>query len=199
MINNEKSMSGYSLKEVSNMSLSAFWNVMAQWGVESEDQIALLGIKTDLSCDELKTINVSSLSSEMIARISLVLKIYKYLEILFPNREQSNAWIKKNNDAFGDKTALMIILSDHENGLLIVATHLDSQFQMPNAPLNHEMQKEYILTLILEWVDSTEDALNWYKNELIPALGMTTFQAVECGEYRSVLKYLEHISLGGYA
>jgi hypothetical protein len=51
----------------------------------------------------------------------------------------------------------------------------------------------------LEWVDPTEDALNWYKNELIPALGMTPLQAVECGEYRSVLKYIEHISLGGYA
>jgi hypothetical protein len=199
MISKEKSMSEYSLKEVSSVALSAFWKIMDQWGVKSEDQISLIGIKTNLSVDELKAINVSSLSSEMIARISLVLKIYKYLEILFPNREQSRAWINKSNDAFGGKTALMIILSDHENGLLIVATHLDSQFQMPNAPLNHEMQKEYILTLILEWVDSTEDALNWYKKELIPALGMTTFQAVECGEYRSVLKYLEHISLGGYA
>ena len=199
MVSNEKSLSKYSLKEVSNVALSAFWNIMDQWGVESEDQISLIGIKTDLSCDELKEMNVSSLSSEMIARISLVLKIYKFLEILFPNREQSNDWIKKPNDAFDGTTALMSILSDKENGLLAVAEYLNSQFQMPNAHLNKEAQKEYILTLILEWVDSTEDALNWYKNELIPALGMTPLQAVECGEYRNVLRYIEHVSLGGYA
>lgn len=199
MVSNEKSLSKYSLKEVSNVALSAFWKIMDQWGVESEDQISLIGIKTDLSCDELKAINVSSLSSEMIARISHVLKIYKYLEILFPNREQSHAWIKKPNDAFDGKTVLMVILSDKENGLVTVAEYLNSQFQMSNTPINNEMQKEYILTLILEWVDSTEDALNWYQNELIPALGMTPLQAVECGEYRNVLKYIEHINLGGYA
>ena len=199
MISNEKSLTKYSLKEVSNVALSAFWNIMDQWGVESEDQISLIGIKTDLSCDELKAINVSSLSSEMIAQISLVLKIYKFLEILLPNREQSCAWINKSNDAFDGKTALMLILSDKKNGLVTVAEYLNSQFQMPNASLDHEMQKEYIFILILEWFDLTEDALNWYKDELIPALGMTPFQAVECGEYRNVLKYIEHISLGGYA
>tara|TARA_R110000787_G_scaffold264849_4_gene370795 strand:- start:1748 stop:1927 length:180 start_codon:yes stop_codon:yes gene_type:complete len=59
------------------------------------------------------------------------------------------------------------------------------------------MQKECVL--ILEWVDSTESAVNGYENEIIPALGMTPLQAVECGEYRNVLKYIEHISLGGYA
>ena len=144
MVSNEKSMSKYSLKEASNVALSAFWNIMDQWGVKSEDQISFIGIKTDLSCDELKAINVSSLSSEMIARISLVLTIYKYLEILFPNREQSNAWIKKPNDTFGGKTALMVILSDNENGLLTVAKYIDSLLQRPDAPLNKTAQKEYI-------------------------------------------------------
>tara|TARA_B100000809_G_C15140356_1_gene532928 strand:+ start:11042 stop:11641 length:600 start_codon:yes stop_codon:yes gene_type:complete len=199
MVSNEKSLSKYSLKEVSNVALSAFWNIMDQWGVKSEDQIAFIGIKTDLSSDDLKEINVSSLSSEMIEKIALVLKVYKYLEILFPNREQSRAWINKSNDAFDGTTALMSILSDKGNGLVTVAEYLNHQFQKPNAALDKKMQKEYILTLILEWVDSTEDALNWYKNELIPALGMTPLQAVECGEYLSVLKYIEHISLGGYA
>ncbi|MBA6398995.1 MbcA/ParS/Xre antitoxin family protein [Colwellia sp. BRX10-4] len=199
MISKEKSMSEYSLKEVSSVALSAFWNIMDQWGVESEHQISLIGIKTDLSSDDLKEMNVSSLSSEMVARISLVLKIYKYLEILLPNREQSRVWINKSNDAFGGETALMVILADNENGLLTVAEYLNSQFQMPNTALDKKMQKEYILILILEWVDSTEDALNWYKSEVPPALGMTPLQAVECGEYRNVLKYIEHISLGGYA
>lgn len=141
MISKEKSMLEYSLKEVSSVALSSFWKIMDQWGVKSEDQISLIGIKTDLSCDELKEMNVSSLSSEMIVRISLVLKIYKYLEILFPNREQSNAWIKKNNDAFGDKTALMVILSDKKNGLLAVDEYLNSQFQMPNAALDKKCKK----------------------------------------------------------
>jgi hypothetical protein len=198
MVSNEESLSKQSLKEVSITALLAFWKIMDQWGIKSEDQIALIGIKTDLSCDELKAINVSSLSSEMIAQISLVLKIYKYLEILFPNLEQSHGWIKEPNDAFGGETALMVILADNENGLLTVVEYLNSQFQIPNAALDKKVQKEYILTLILEWADSTEDALNWYKNELIPSLDMTPLQAVECGEYRSVLKYIEHISLGGY-
>jgi antitoxin component HigA of HigAB toxin-antitoxin module len=161
MISKEKSMLEYSLKEVSSVALSAFWNIMDQWGVESEDQISLIGIKTDLSVDDLKKAHTSSISRKMLERISFVLKIYKYLEILFPNREQSHAWIKKPNDVFGGETALMVILSDKENGLVTVAKYLNSQFQMPNAALDKKMQKEYILTLILEWVDSTEDALNW--------------------------------------
>jgi uncharacterized protein len=114
---------------------------MDQWGVKSEDQISLIGIKTDLCCDELKEMNVSSLSSEMIVRISLVLKIYKYLEILFPSLEQSRAWINKSNNSFDGKTALMVILSDNKNGLVIVAEYLNSQFQMPNTALDKKMQK----------------------------------------------------------
>ena len=119
----------------------------------------------------------------MLKRISLVLKIYQYLEILFPNREQSNAWVKKPNDTFGGKTALTVILSDNEGGLLTVAKYINSQLKMLNGPLNKAAQKEYILTLILEWVDSTENAINWYENEFIPALGMTPQQAIEQGHY----------------
>jgi len=199
MVSNEKSMSEYNLEEVSNVALSAFWDIMKQWGVESEDQISLIGIKTNLSVDELKIIHTSSISREMLERISLVLKIYKYLEILFPNREQSNTWIKKPNDAFGGKSALMVILSDNESGLLIVVKYLNSLFQMPNVPLHKAAQKEYILTLILEWVDSTENAIHWYDNEFIPALGMTPQQAIEQGHYADLCEYIEVIDLGGFA
>jgi hypothetical protein len=107
--------------------------------------------------------------------------------------------LTSNNHAFDGQTALVVILSDNKKGLVTVAEYLNGHFQMPNAHLDQEMQKEYILTLILEWVASTEDALNWYKNEIIPAIGKTPLQAVECGEYRNVLKYIEHISLGGHA
>ncbi|NMP16235.1 antitoxin Xre/MbcA/ParS toxin-binding domain-containing protein [Thalassotalea sp. Y01] len=199
MCSDENALSENSLEEVSKVAISTYMNIMQQWDVSDEDQLSLLGLNAVANVEKLKEELVSSMTSEMLDRISFVLKIYKYLQVLFPEREQSNSWINKGNDAFDGKTALMVILSDNENGLLTVAKYLYSQFQMPNVPLDKQAQKEYILFLILEWVDSTEDALSWYENEVLPALGMTAQQAVEYGEYHLVLKYIKLVDLGGYA
>jgi hypothetical protein len=76
----------------------------------------------------------------------------------------------------------MVIFSDNESGLLTVAKYLNSLFQMPNEPLYKAAQKEYILTLILEWVDLTENAIHWYDNEFIPALGTIPKKAIIKGQ-----------------
>lgn len=121
------------------------------------------------------------------------------MQVLFLERKQSNAWVNKSDDAFGGETALRVILTDKNDGILRVATYLYIQLQVHDESFDKSVRKEFILTLILEWVGSTEDALNWYVNEPIPAMGMTSLQAVESGEYEGVLKYLKHISLGGHA
>jgi len=198
MFSDENPLSEYRFEEVSKVAISTYVNIMQQWEVSSEDQLSLLGLNVGLSVEKLKGPHFSFMTQEVLERISFVLKIYKYLQMLFPKGEQSNAWIKKSNDAFGGETALSVILTDKNDGLLKVTEYLSSQLQTPNEFLDKSIQKEFILSLVLEWAGSTESALSWYENEVIPALGMTPLQAVECGEYRGVLKYLEHISLGGY-
>ncbi|WP_085303163.1 hypothetical protein [Colwellia polaris] len=60
-------------------------------------------------------------------------------------------------------------------------------------------QKQMIIKKVKEWAGGEEQALHWYKNEIIPAMHLTPEQAIEQGHYDTLMDYLESISLGGYA
>ncbi|MCL1068000.1 hypothetical protein L2735_14490 [Shewanella olleyana] len=199
MFSDENSLSEYRFEDISKVAISTYVGIMQQWNISGEDQLLLLGFNGDVSTEKLMEPPFSLITPEVLERISFVLKIYKCLQILFPECEQSNTWIKKANDAFGGDSALAVILGDRNNGLLKVAEHLINQLEIPNEFLEKSVQKEFILSLVLEWAGSTENAINWYESQMIPALGMTPQRAVECGNYNLVLKYLEGVSLGGYA
>ncbi|CCQ10873.1 hypothetical protein PALB_17470 [Pseudoalteromonas luteoviolacea B = ATCC 29581] len=82
---------------------------------------------TDLAFYDWKNGNVSSLSNDTLERISYVLGIYKALGILFPTREQADAWPNKPNCAFNDKSALEFMLEGSMFHLREMRRYLDRQ------------------------------------------------------------------------
>jgi len=57
-----------------------------------------------------------------------------------------------------------------------------------------------ILDLVQAWAGGPNEALAWYRNEPIPALGGKTAEAlVSSGEVAAVREYIDHLASGGYA
>jgi hypothetical protein len=186
-------------EEIAQLALWAFWKIMDAWCVDDNDQISLLGIKTDLSTERLKEIHISSISFEVLERISLVVKIDMHLSGLFPTQEKTNAWVHKCSNTFGGISPLGYILCDVDSGLLKVMEYLNTHLPLPKLATTAQDQKKFILSLIVDWAGSEVRALKWYEMEIIPALGMTPQQAIEQGQYAALLEYIEIIKLGGFA
>ncbi len=59
---------------------------------------------------------------------------------------------------------------------------------------------ETIISKILEWAGSEDEAIKWYCNQPIPQFGgKTAKQVVDAGNEQAVLGYIKQISLDGYA
>lgn len=70
---------------------------------------------------------------------------------------------------------------------------------MSDRKLNKDRQKNYILNIVKDWAGGEAQALDWYENTHIKALGYTAKEVVEKGNFEAVVTYLEVINLGGYA
>ncbi|HET8881082.1 MAG TPA: MbcA/ParS/Xre antitoxin family protein, partial [Solimonas sp.] len=70
-----------------------------------------------------------SLSRDVMERISYVLGIYKALQILFPQAERADEWVRRPNDAplFAGRSALDRMLSGNVADLFVVRSYLDAQ------------------------------------------------------------------------
>ena len=69
------------------------------------------------------------LSRDTLERVSYVLGIYKALQILLPQQEAADAWVRKPNAAplFGGRSALERMLSGNVADLYVVRQYLDAQ------------------------------------------------------------------------
>jgi hypothetical protein len=65
--------------------------------------------------------------------------------------------------------------------------------------MTRKEQEEYILNFVQGWTISKQASLNWYKNEVIPALNKTAQEEVENGGFEAVKRYLKHIDKGGFS
>jgi hypothetical protein len=87
----------------------------------------LLGKPTDSTFDNWKKGQVLNLSADTLERISYILGIYKVLGILFPTREQADAWPLKPNKTFNDESALEFMLKGSVIHLSEMRRYLDTQ------------------------------------------------------------------------
>ncbi|HCV01129.1 MAG: DUF2384 domain-containing protein [Planctomycetes bacterium] len=121
----EKTNSSDSKK--AKVALSVFFNIMDAWRVKAKDQITLLGSPSESTYYKWKKGNVSSLSPDTLERISYVMGIYKGLGILFPTREQADAWPNKSNRDFNGLTAMEYMLKGSMINLWDVRRYIDAQ------------------------------------------------------------------------
>ncbi|MBB1293383.1 MbcA/ParS/Xre antitoxin family protein [Pseudoalteromonas sp. SR41-4] len=100
---------------------------MKKWCVSEVEQRILLGAPDEFTFERWKIGNVTTLTSDVLERISYVLGIYKNLRILFSEKTQANEWINKKNEAFGGVSALDYMLLGLTVHLREVRHYLDAQ------------------------------------------------------------------------
>lgn len=116
-------------RPLSEVALRAFFRIAQLWQLSVSEQMSLLGITSHSTYHKWKKEQKGLLSKDTLERISYILGIYKALQILLPNEEAADRWIRQPNQApfFAGQTALERMLSGHVSDLYLVREYLDSQ------------------------------------------------------------------------
>jgi Protein of unknown function (DUF2384) len=112
--------------EVDSVALKAFFNLAAEWELRREEQVLLLGDPSERTFYRWRAGKVAGLPKDTLERISVMLGIYKAINILLPVRERAAAWMKKPNNAFGGASALDVMLQGRVDDLYHVRRYLDA-------------------------------------------------------------------------
>ncbi len=114
---------------MSGPAMRAFFQIAQAWKLSTEEQRALLGWPPESTFYKYKANQVGTLSYDMLMRISLVLGIYKDLQILYPEPDLANRWIKlpNSNPLFGGRPALALLAEGGMDGLYQVRRLLDGR------------------------------------------------------------------------
>jgi hypothetical protein len=104
----------------------AFFRIMDAWNVTDAEARILLGSPSRSTFYNYKRGEGGALSADTLERISYVLGIYKALQLLFPNPNQADAWMRKSNTLFGGRSALEHALAGKVVDLAFVRLTLDA-------------------------------------------------------------------------
>ena len=108
--------------------LRAFFNIGKVWGLDSGQEIILLGCPEKATYARWKKDPESAVPGrDVLERVSYILGIYKALQALFPEKSSADAWIRKPNGAaiFGGDSALDRMLAGNVSDLYVVRKYLD--------------------------------------------------------------------------
>lgn len=109
--------------------LRAFARIAEAWSLSVEEQIRLLGEPARSTFFAWrKHPEKASLPRDTLERLSNLLGIWKSLQILLPDADAADAWIRKPNTApiFGGRSALQQMLAGNVSDLNLVRRYLDS-------------------------------------------------------------------------
>ncbi|CAB3721551.1 MbcA/ParS/Xre antitoxin family protein [Trinickia soli] len=118
-----------SIADMSAAGLRAFFNIARDWGLAIDEQIVLLGSPGRSTFFKWKAAPESArLSRDTLERLSLLLGVYKALQILLPEPAAADAWVKRPNSAapFGGSSALDRMLAGNVSDLVAVRQYLDA-------------------------------------------------------------------------
>ena len=116
--------------EVSKSALKTFFNIMEAWQLNTEQAMTLLGLDSRSTYFKWKKEPESAkLTPDKLERLSYIFGIYKALQILLPQAESADRWLKRPNSAplFQGKPALDRMLAGHVADLYVVRQYLDGQ------------------------------------------------------------------------
>jgi antitoxin Xre/MbcA/ParS-like protein len=116
-------------RKLSGPAMRSFLRIAEIWQLTNEEQRALLGWPAPATFYKYKAGQVSALPYDMLVRISLVLGIYKDLQILYPEADLADRWVRlpNSNPLFGGRPALALMLEGNVDGLYQVRRLLDGR------------------------------------------------------------------------
>jgi hypothetical protein len=116
-------------RKLSAPALRTFFNIAAAWALTVHEQRALLGWPATSTFHKYKSRDYGTLSFDTLTRISLVIGIYKSLQILYPQPEFADHWVRMPNshELFGGRPALALMVDGGIDGLYRVRRLLDGR------------------------------------------------------------------------
>ncbi len=113
---------------LSPAAIAAFFAIVDKWGLRNEDAMALLGGASHGRYYELKKTRKGVLSQDELTRISLLIGIFKALNILF-NQQLANQWTSRpnSNPMFNDAAPLDLLMRGGVPGMIGVRRLLDAR------------------------------------------------------------------------
>jgi Protein of unknown function (DUF2384) len=109
--------------------LRAFAKIAELWRLSIPEQLSLLGIGSRSTYFKWRKEPQPRLPRDTLERLSYLLGIYKALQLLLPEPQAADDWVRRPNQAplFGGKSALERMLSGNVADLYIVRQYLDAQ------------------------------------------------------------------------
>lgn len=107
-------------------SFDAFLRLAELWDLSTDQRITLLGNPARSTYFKWRK-ERGAMSADTEERISHLLAIFKALQILFPDPDRADAWLRRNNAFFGERSALDVMLAGQLADILSVRTYLDAQ------------------------------------------------------------------------
>lgn len=115
--------------------LRTFFRIAERWKLTDDEQFKLLGLQDIPSLVALRSGASTAVSRSMFDRISYVLRIFKAINILLPQPDRADGWVRAENwsKIFGGRRPVDLIVSGNVDDLRQVGRYLDAQQIDPNA------------------------------------------------------------------
>jgi hypothetical protein len=116
-------------REMSGPAMRTFFRIAEEWKLSAEEQRGLLGWPAPATFYNYKAGQVTILPFDMLVRISLILGIYKDLQILYPEQGLADGWVKlpNSNRLFGGGPAISYMVDGGMDALFHVRRLLDAR------------------------------------------------------------------------
>jgi antitoxin Xre/MbcA/ParS-like protein len=116
-------------RRLSGPALRTFFNIAAAWHLSVQEQRALLGWPAASTFHKYKSGDHGALTFDTLTRLSLLIGIYKSLQVLYPEPVFADQWPRMPNShpMFGGRPALTLMTDGGIDGLFRVRRLLDSR------------------------------------------------------------------------
>jgi hypothetical protein len=116
-------------KRLSGPALRTFFRIAAAWQLSVVEQRALLGWPAASTYHKYKAGDLAALSFDTLTRLSLILGIYKSLQLLYPEPQFADNWVRMPNThlLFGGAPPLTLMTEGGIDGLYKVRRLLDAR------------------------------------------------------------------------
>jgi hypothetical protein len=116
-------------RRLSLPAVRAFFNIARSWQLSVAEERALLGWPPSSTFHKYKSGDPGPLSFDTLTRISLVLGIYKSLQILYPEPAFADRWVRMPNvnPLFGGRAPIDFVVDAGIDGLFQLRRLLDGR------------------------------------------------------------------------
>jgi hypothetical protein len=116
-------------RRLSGPALRAFFAITRGWDLTTAEERALLGWPPASTFHKYKSGDSGALAFDVLTRISLVLGIYKNLQVLYPEPHFADRWVRLPNShpLFGGRPAIALMTDGGMDGLYQVRRLLDAR------------------------------------------------------------------------